>query len=1519
MAIKLPDTLRTANDTYAIAVSEEIKGGIRGVQTVEDLSRINNALISNGMLVWVEKSKSYYKYTNGTWSILSASASGTPLLTTAQITALKNQGVLPDNYIWIRSKDDIDLEYEGVVNKTYTTSKNGSYVDILFQAIRQLQTEVAKMRNTFKYGMYSCTNKEMAVSNVVNEMVATPADEPLWAIEEDGLSYVYAIDFNSADIDLKDPLKQIRNVNNSYYEINGDLSDKKIYFDHTFSGDIKDIDEDLTGSTLEALEDPKEFAYLTVPNKREGNKSYLLDFSVLIEPQKHESIKDNSQRKSIDNINFGNLLPNYVETVNIMLLLNRKQFKKDNWYGNNYLYVSISDYYTNNVIVQGYYNKDDGKLYKNIQDLGDQYFFSRFYFGKLNLNKLAFYSRYQDFTKFINETDKVVKPNIPNASDYRYKVAHITIRSVSDEAELTEIKQYLPNNELIWEEKNSVLWIKSNDKVVQIGSTSNSNNNGNQNNNKDSMTQEELIKALKEMGIVYDSNNGLELEQAKVEDITFINSNLTDKYIYSIDSEGNLHSTIEPKTTLKERVANKELYKSSKPGATFKPRGFVANLVSDNPTSAGSLLNDSDRIHISQFYAPLSTDIEEGKIGCSHAFIELSNTSTIDFQLDGCYLHYFSLSDTGVSTYYNLPLKGVIPAGNTFVIRGKKYADYKNSNVFIKVNSFDLEWFFEKDVLADLTVNTAYKGYGLALTYGNKVGDEEIAPQITLARANASGSYEYRDNYIDGILYSYKVANIPENYKTWAIYNSGYDVLSNSLFRETFLLDPAKQGFQALCSNKKDSSRARHEKSTDFTLLSLANEFIEFPKSDSVKAVSDYTPRASFEHKTVITEKSNIDLNKPNMITCAFGINMLTTRCFNWISGGIFDEFIWIRKKGSTTAWKDCARYESYTSSKCSVVTERSTSEITKKTFNESDTAQKEAKTYIYDRITGIFPGTTTEYTAHKVIINLPTPSQGTSEYEYCVGRALLDGSPDPAHSNVNELYTFTMYASKYIPRIYQTSDQQGFHWIEYQVWAGAAKKINEYINSTKGSEYMPVLVNTGDMTQSGSRISEWFDYYEAGKCLFNHLEQMNVVGNNDLANIDPTLLGNGDDSGKSNSFYFHVFYCYEVDNFGNTAYPIINKKYIPSLYYFGTNDYRFIMVNSEITVKCCSDWYNLSNYNIYTGYTVGTNNNYKTESWTPIYNMLFAIMNNFTGKQFITACHEMPFTVITKANIMYNNSITAKQRSASGTSLVGSHLNSITAEDIGYGFNWFSRLLEYFAGKGKTKLCIGGHKHTYAMTFPIRENYTYIENGVKKDSKTAPMPMSANLNNAIEKSVSWTKKYTYNATDCTFTESTSGTDTVHTSKLPYINTNVKSMIYNGATTISGAAKAAHLFLPYQYLNTLTTSNAITYLMCQATGYKYSSNKELPAYTQAFSELIPQTTEKEKPADSQKYPMFIDILLNNTTISYKLISVNNVFDSKYLFTQRTYGTSASTLKYIKIKDNTLYGTWLDNITTLKTL
>ena len=1486
MAIKIPDTLRPDNGTYPIVDSQDIKGGLKGVNTKEELALINSALLSPGMLVWVAKDSCYYNYVNGAWEEFIGGSVGLQILTTPQINLLREKNKLPEKYIWCRSGDEL-LGSGEIEDYTYKTSVNGTYTDVLFKAVKQLQLEVAKMRNAFKYGMYSMTGKETAMSTVIEELAPKPEDEPLWAIEEDGLLYLSQVSFDEAVPNLvtSSPLL-IDGSSQKYYDINTRLNETSdVYWD-----DVKNNEE----GSFASSEDPKLFIYLTVSTPA-GAKDF--DFNINLATTDKEP-------KTLSNIKIDGLVPRKAQAYNIMLLLNRKQQKNGELYGSNYLYISISDWFSNEIIASGYWNKTDGRLYSSIQELGEQYIFNRLYFGNIRLSKLTCYSRYQDFTQ-------QVMPMKPNDEDYRYKVAHITIRSVADEEELKSIKQYLPNNELIWEEANSVLWIKTNDKVAQIGGTTSKDPENN--NNNDTMTQAELINALKEMGIVYESANGLDLKD--ISDVTFVNQNLSEKYVYSVDSEGQLHSSVVPSESLKKLVEDKQLYKDKKPGSTLNIRGFVANLRASEPTKSGAILNESDRIHISQFYAPLTTDIRDGKIGCSHAFIELTNTSTLPFPLDGCFIHYYDLTDdgSGECKYFKMELKGVINPGSTYLIRGKKYADYKNANVFIKVDSYDMEWFTSKDTLIDLVVDPAHKSYGIALTYGDTVNDVAITPTSLLVTKDNDGTVKYLDNYIDSIIYAADSANIPQTYRTWATWQKGYKVQSNSLFRESFLLDPAKQGFQALQSAKKDTSRYRHEKDTDFSITSLANEFIEFPKSNLVKAVSDFTPKASYLGKTVITEKSNIDLNKPNMITCSFGINMFTTRCFNWISGGIFDEFIWIREKGQSE-W--AVRYESYTTAdaKCGVVGEKTSTSITKKTI--ADDAVKAA---IYDRITGIFPGTKTEYTAHKVIINLPTPSS-TKEYEYCVGRSLLNGNPDPTHSNVNDLYTFKMYPNNYKPHIYQTSDQQGFWWVEYQVWAGAAEELDKHIASKTASNEIPVLINTGDMTQSGARISEWFDYYEAGKTLFKHLEQMNVVGNNDLANIDPTVLGTGDDAGKSNSFYFHVFYCYEVDDFGGTAYPVVNGKYIPSLYYFGTPDYRIIMINSEITSTTCSGWFNIGTHNIYTGYDISTNT-YKTDgSWTPIYDRLYAIMNNFTGKQFITVCHEMPFTVITKANISKADDIVAAQRSASGTSLVGSHLNSITAADTGYGFNWFSRLLEFFAGKGKTKLCIGGHKHTYAMTFPIRENYTYT-NGTVKDSKDGPMPMSATLNNDIEHSVKWTKELYFNATTCTYqTDAISGVtkQTVHTSKLPYIPVDVKSYTYNGGNTIANASAKVG-FLPYVYLNTLNTSNAITYFMCQATGYKYSSNKELPAYTQAFSELIPKTKETEKPSDEQKYPMFCEYTFDNSAIACKLARIKNIFNTNALFTQSKYGTDANVIEYIKGVSNSLYGSWTTTVSTIKTL
>lgn len=330
----------------------------------------------------------------------------------------------------------------------------------------------------------------------------------------------------------------------------------------------------------------------------------------------------------------------------------------------------------------------------------------------------------------------------------------------------------------------------------------------------------------------------------------------------------------------------------------------------------------------------------------------------------------------------------------------------------------------------------------------------------------------------------------------------------------------------------------------------------------------------------------------------------------------------------------------------------------------------------IYKRIIGDFPGDGTHYTAHKCILvfNSGNAVQTKTEYTYVVGRADKNGNPDPEHCS--EEFTFTLYPTSYTPRIYQITDQQGFHWIEYQVWAAAAKKLNARITDDLANEnIIPVLINTGDMTQNGTRINEWLDYYNAGKVLFDHLEQMNVVGNNDLCDTDITILGTGDDTGKSNSYYFHIFYCYEVNE---NNLPIIVRdsdnvaKYIPSLYYFDSNSYRFVMINSEITYENCNNWfdkhYSGQVVNVYTGWAVpstGTSAGY-CDNFTTIYTMIYRMLNTKDTKNAIAVCHEMPFTVITKDSLTTAANVYGNYRSCSGSksTLIGSHTNQITGND---------------------------------------------------------------------------------------------------------------------------------------------------------------------------------------------------------------------------------------------------------------
>lgn len=1333
---------------------------------------------------------------------------GVPVYTEQMYTNLDPK-VRPDRYIKIRDFEEEITEEESKDN----------YLDILFSAIRKLQAEVAKLRNSFKYGINSYTNIDTAVSGIIDDNILD--EEPLWAVDQSDLSGIASamFDFESGPFSFK--------PESNYSVYRGYISVKEeSYFD----------DEE---AEVKNCQDPKLYLYTTSSSL---NYKYVLK-------------KEDGQNITIDLNSLVNV--NQLDKYNVLFVLSRKtRTDTDSEYrGFNYAWISISNHYTNEILVEGYYNHDKNILDNVAHDFGITTPV-KIAFNQMLLYKFDMYSKYQDFSS-------EVIPSTPSDQDYKYRVAHLTIRAVKNYGELETIVNYLPDNELIWEETSRKLYIKSKGVVTPIGV------GGDPDKPNTGMTETEVLELLEKMGIVYSDENGLQL--SPIGDATFIHNDTGKAFKFEVDSKGELRSTEIPELSLSTRVDSANISEDDSDFTNF--RGFIAKLhCAENNIDVSSTKDiglNSDRVKIGAVYCPLITDV---KHGCSHGFIELENTSDKDIPLEGMYLHYLHPGEGNASIVEHLGLKGILKSGSTYLIRCKKYADVENtSDVFVQVDSYDQEWYVNKELL-DLS-NDGTSAYGFALTYehADLAADTQLFT-VNTEDSSAKTKYRWAWYFIDSLVLN---KSIGDNTQIWAI--NEVEVKSNSIIKNTFELDPAKQAFQALTTC--DSSRRRGEKlGTDIQILNLDNQYIEFPNSDEKYPVSKFTPRSSKYSKNVSTDKTSFDLEKPNIINCSFGIDTYTTRCFNWVSAGSFDEYVFLKNSDGT--W---TAFESY--KEVDEAVSQSETYPCRKEFS------KNANNMIYSRISKTFPGCNINYTAHKCVVKVVASEVSEkTEYTYVVGRMSKEKTPDFEHCS--EEHTFTLYPTSYTPRIYQITDQQGFHWIEYQVWAAAAKKLNEkIISDVQEKDIIPVLINTGDVTQNGTRINEWLDYHSAGKCLFNHLEQMNVVGNNDLCGTDPEILGTGNDDGKSNGFYFHVFHCYDIDETITT--PIINGKYIPSLYYFDFDNLRCLMVNSEITKTTCEKWYktvdeNNNIFNIYTGWgKVNDTAVYKTDVFSegePIYNMIYKILNSSEDKNVIAVCHEMPFTVITDACLSTNKS--GEYRSYSSGSLVGSHLNQLHVEDT-VGIYWFSRLLEHFG----VKLCIGGHKHTYASTFPVRENYSYEKEGSWISSITGPMEMPETLEK--DNCVLW-------ITD----------QGINTTKYPLVNTS----LYKEYTEHNDE----------NYIHPINTvdgmSGGVVYFMCQATGYKLTSNKELPSNYQEFSNMIPQTKEGSTADDQQKESMFAIIDLNtDNSFEIKLAKVKNIFNNKYKFSQSAYSADTPYLNYATKVEGSRFCEWGDESSTIITV
>lgn len=1374
------------NGVFPLIDNNNIRGGVYSVNSLQDMYNIPKVRQKQGMLCYVQEADKYYKLeSTGAWTEWTVKATGIPIYDQELIDKATQ---LPDKYITIANKET-DLN-----NQPYSREikQSGTYVDILFSAIRKLQSEVARLRNSFQYGLYSYTENNTAMSRQVNG-ITNPDEEPLWCIEENDLSLIY-----SMSIGLGHDLTPIDEVN---IDTEGIL---KIVNTATWKCNNTDI------------EDPKLFLYLTTT-------SLNIDINL---------INDYS-------FNLKDLEVPKADIYNTMICINRNN-------DSSFIYISIGS--NNYVLKEGYlYNN---KLYTTPRYINDKYYFLSVVFNNLSLSKLNLYSKYQDFSN-------QVIPSAPTDEDYKYKVAHLTIRSVSTKSVLDNIKNQLPENELIFVANERKLYVKYDNNLISIGGSSSPIEEG--------MTKEELFRELIDMGLV--KNSGTEqnpvYEINDFADITLVNEDTGKIFKIDVDSEGNIRSNLVPDrvTLLDNRVQQSQVELKQ------NVRGFIGQLRMAEGVKSGVPLSISgdiglyaDRIKIGAFYAPFKNDKVHG---CNRAYIELENTSDSDFQLQGCYLHITCPNTDNQQVVYHLPLTGVIKAGSTYLVVGKEYAPIDDANIFIKVTSFDQEWFVNKELI-DLSIDTDTQlGYGIALTYGNenlqatdylyKVSDSTTLNQINASLTKTNFPKVYDPSFIDAVYYYKGVLNAStQGYWSSLVIN----IKSNTLYKNMFELDPAKQAFQSC--NKKDSSRARWENLNDVWVMDLSQPTIKFKHSDAIYKLENFSPKASFESKNVSTDKSKLDTTKPNMVTCSFGINIHTTRCFNWISVGSFDEYVYLRKQGTEEWYK----FESY----------KESSDTLSDSYPRRKVYKDTTKTAIYNRIVGRFPGDGTFYTAHKCVIELTSEAPTQPEvWEYKVGR----------DDSMSDVQTFTLFPTAYKPRIYHITDQQGFHWIEYQVWAAAANKLYEKIKEDqKASNIIPILINTGDMTQNGTRINEWYDYYQAGSILFKEFEQMNVVGNNDLCGTNVEELGTGDDNGKSNSFYFHVFYCYDIVD--DEFVPIVNNKYIPSLYYFESDQFRFIMINSEITYINCQKWFNLTKddaiVNIYTGFTLGTNQVYDN-SFKSIYQMVYHMLD--TTKQCIAVCHEMPYTVITNSSITNGQEEYSRSVGPGGGALIGSHCNQITNSETGKGLYWLSRLLEF----KHVKLCIGGHKHTYACTYPVREYFLFGENKNSKDNYS-DYTMADTLEND---NVTWVQ------------------GSKHLTKFP-----LTKRADVGEPTGS-------IFFPYTAVPDL--EGGVTYFMCQATGYKLTSNKELPSANQKFSLVVPNTTVKggkDTASSEQKYPMFGIISLDTTEYDIKLVRVANIFKD-FKFAQNVYSTEPMQLQYFKQVPENNYGQWVNTETTMLTL
>ena len=264
-------------------------------------------------------------------------------------------------------------------------------------AIRSLQAEVARLRNTFDYGIDSYKNTRTAKSVTLGGMNDIDIDEPLWAIDP---GYLSGVNDNPNFNTLLD-------INHSFITVGTGTIDASVDGQLTFvdcKGRFQDGNAQGENPTLYLLKDSKLITYL-VTDKPDIKMTLV-------------SLDNKAITREVD---FAEILRgNRVNKYGFCVVISRKVRVGEEDKGFNYIYFSIINYENDEKLFEGYLT-DDNRLVPTRVDVPARFSIQSLDFDRLTLSRMKFYTKFEDFT------EEVIS-SMPSEDDYKYEVAHIAIR-----------------------------------------------------------------------------------------------------------------------------------------------------------------------------------------------------------------------------------------------------------------------------------------------------------------------------------------------------------------------------------------------------------------------------------------------------------------------------------------------------------------------------------------------------------------------------------------------------------------------------------------------------------------------------------------------------------------------------------------------------------------------------------------------------------------------------------------------------------------------------------------------------------------------------------------------------------------------------------------------------------------------------------------------------------------------------------------------------------------------------------